>query len=137
MTAEQLISKMAERGLRITEQRRSLAELFAKTEGYLFPKDVYEYMEQQYPGLSFDTVYRNLKLMQEMSLIEQFNFENGPKFRLHCQEHDHHHHFVCMQCETVVPLTYCPLDSADIPEHFEVVKHRFEVQGYCGDCQSP
>lgn len=136
MTAEQLIQKMAERGLRITEQRRSLAQLFVDTEGYLLPKDVYEHLEKIYPGLSFDTVYRNLKLMEQLSLIEPFNFEDGVKFRLHCQEHDHHHHLVCMQCETVVPLVYCPLDHAAIPEQFEVVSHRFEVQGFCRDCQS-
>lgn len=136
MTSEQFLKTMAERGLRITEQRRTLAKLFVETEGYLLPKDVYEYMETQYSGLSFDTVYRNLRLMQEMALIEQFNFEDGVKFRLHCQEHKHHHHLICVECDKTYPLVYCPMDfKAGIPEHFEVVKHKFEVYGYCQDCK--
>lgn len=137
MTIDQFLNIMAERGLRITEQRRTLAKLFVETDGYLLPKTVYEHMEKQYSGLSFDTVYRNLRLMQEMGLIEQFNFEDGVKFRLHCDENHHHHHLICLECEKTYPLVFCPMDfEAGIPGHFEVVKHKFEVFGYCADCQT-
>ncbi len=136
MNSDQFLKIMADRGLRITEQRRTLSKLFVETDGYLMPKDVYEHMEKKYPGVSFDTVYRNLRLMQEMNLIEQFNFEEGVKFRLHCQEHDHHHHLICMDCEKTIPLVFCPMDyQTDIPSDFEVIKHKFEVYGYCKECK--
>lgn len=136
MTSEQLLQVMAERGLRITEQRRTLAKLFVDSDGYLTPMDVYEHMEKQYSGLSFDTVYRNLRLMNEMNLLEQFVFEGGIKFMLHCQEHDHHHHLICMSCEKTLPIVFCPMDSvANIPDDFEIVKHDFEVFGYCKECK--
>lgn len=138
LTTEQLLNTMAERGLRITRQRRTLAELFVNTDGYLFPKEIYHHMEERYPGLSYDTVYRNLKLMKELALIEQFNFEDGLTFRLHCQTDDHHHHFICMSCEQIVPLLFCPLDAVEpsIPQQLQVVSHKFEVHGYCKDCQT-
>lgn len=136
MNIDQFLETMGERGLRITEQRRTLAKLFVENQGYLLPKDVYEYMEKRYSGLSFDTVYRNLRIMNEMGLIEQFNFEDGVKFRLHCEENHHHHHLICLDCEKTYPLVFCPMDfEAGIPQHFEVVKHKFEVYGYCKDCQ--
>lgn len=136
MKAEQIIQVMANRGLRITDQRKTLAKLFAEAKGYLTPKDVYEYMGKQYSGLSFDTVYRNLRVMNEMGILEQFVFEDGVKFRVHCQQHQHHHHLFCLGCEKTLPIDYCPMTLIEgVPDDFQVVKHKFEVYGYCPDCR--
>ncbi len=136
MKTEEIIQAMSERGMRITDQRRTLADMFAGQEGYLTPKDVYEHMGRTYSGLSFDTVYRNLRIMVEMGVLEQFVFEDGIKFRAHCEEIHHHHHVICMQCEKTIPFIYCPMDGASgLPEDFSVVKHKFEIYGYCKDCR--
>ncbi|MGO4374197.1 membrane protein insertion efficiency factor YidD [Paenibacillus sp. MCAF20] len=87
-TIDEIIQSMASRGLRITDQRKTLAKLFAESPGYLAPKEVYEYMGKSYTGLSFDTVYRNLRVMEELGVLEQVMFEEGVKFKLHCREHD-------------------------------------------------
>jgi len=135
VNAEQIIQLMSEQGLRITEQRRTLAELFAGTDGYLTPKDVYELMAQRYSGLSFDTVYRNLRILHEMDVLEQFVFEDGIKFRAHCQEAHHHHHVICLHCGTTIPFVFCPMEGiSGIPNGFTVVRHKFEVYGYCEAC---
>ena len=134
MDTDDIIRMMASQGLRITDQRRTLAKLFADTPGYLSPKDVYDHMGRFYPGLSFDTVYRNLRLLDELSVLEQVVFEDGVKFKLHCREHDHHHHLICLQCGMTYPLTHCPMDATVVPDDFVIVKHKFEVFGYCGDC---
>ena len=137
MTAEEILQAMTERGMRITDQRRTLAELFAQSEEYLTAKDVYEHMGKRYSGLSFDTVYRNLRIMYEMGVLEQFVFEDGVKFRAHCDEHDHHHHLICMQCEKTIPFVYCPMDGvSDLPQQFEAVKHKFEIYGTCKECRA-
>lgn len=136
MNTDEIIRAMSAQGLRITEQRRSLANLFADAEGYLAPKDVYEYMEKMYPGLSFDTVYRNLRVLHEMDVLEQFVFEDGIRFKVHCGGHEHHHHMICLSCERTIPVEYCPMPQlANIPEQFEVVRHKFEIFGYCKDCR--
>lgn len=136
MTAEEIIQELAGQGLRITDQRRTLAKLFAETEGYLMAKDVYEVMGKQYSGLSFDTVYRNLRLMHDLGVLEQFVFEDGVKFRVHCADFMHHHHLICLHCDKTFPISYCPMiDAAELPTQFEVVKHKFEIYGYCKDCQ--
>ena len=92
MTAEEIIQKMSKQGMRITDQRKTLAKLFSENPGYLTPKDVYAYMGPIYTGLSLDTVYRNLRVMHELGILEQFIFEDGVKFRAHCEEDLHHHH---------------------------------------------
>ncbi|WP_248925718.1 Fur family transcriptional regulator [Paenibacillus hamazuiensis] len=133
-TIKEIIAAMANKGWRITDQRRSLATLFAEATGYLSPKDVYEYMRQKYPGVSFDTVYRNLRLLSEMGVLEQFYLNEGVKFRARCHSH-HHHHLICLQCEKTVSFEFCPMkDVPHLPENFQVVNHRFEIFGYCSDC---
>ncbi len=135
MDQDAIISAMAAQGLRITEQRKSLAKLFAEADGYLAPKDVYAQMEKLYSGLSFDTVYRNLRVLHEMDVLEQVVFEDGLRFKAHCGGHAHHHHLICLTCERTIPVDYCPMPQlADIPDHFQVVRHKFEVFGYCQDC---
>jgi Fur family zinc uptake transcriptional regulator len=119
---------MAAQGLRITDQRKTLAGLFAESPGYRTPKDVYEYMGRIYPGLSFDTVYRNLRIMEELGVLEQVMFEEGVRFKLHCREHKH-------QCSKTYPIKHCPMDATDVPDNFQVVRHKFEVFGYCEDCR--
>lgn len=131
---EQIVRQMSEKGLRITEQRRTLAQLFSDVPGYLTPKDVYDHMQRVYPGLSFDTVYRNLRVMQELGVVEQFMFEEGVKFRLSCEEPDHHHHMICLQCEKTLPIRSCPMPETAVPGGFKVVRHKFEVYGYCAEC---
>ncbi|MCZ8515955.1 Fur family transcriptional regulator [Paenibacillus filicis] len=133
-TIQEIISAMSSKGWRITDQRKSLATLFAESSGYLSPKDVYEYMRQQYPGVSFDTVYRNLRLLSDMGVLEQIYLNDGLKFRARCRTH-HHHHLICLQCEKTVPFEFCPMKALpECPSDFEIVNHRFEVFGYCKDC---
>ncbi|MGN7357553.1 Fur family transcriptional regulator [Paenibacillus sp. SAF-054] len=135
LSTDQIIHAMSEQGLRITDQRKTLARLFGEHSGYLSAKDVYEYMCKKYSGLSFDTVYRNLRVMQELGVLEQVVFEDGMKFKASCSEDHHHHHMICLQCQRTYPIQFCPVDLADAPEHFQVVTHKFEVFGYCKDCQ--
>lgn len=136
MNSEEIIRAMSDQGLRITEQRRLIAKLFAESDGYLTPKEVYHYMEGHYPGLSFDTVYRNLRILQELNVLEQFVFEDGIRFKAHCGGHEHHHHLICLACERTMPLDYCPMPqlSGNIDE-FQIVRHKFEIFGYCKDCK--
>jgi Fe2+/Zn2+ uptake regulation proteins len=133
-TMEEIVGRMSSQGLRVTDQRKTLAKLFAESPGYLAPKDVYEYMGKKYSGLSFDTVYRNLRVMEELGVLEQVVFEDGVKFKLHCREQHHHHHMICLHCGHTYPITFCPMELTAVPEEFKVVKHKFEVFGYCKDC---
>jgi Fur family zinc uptake transcriptional regulator len=137
MNAEDIVRAMSDQGLRITEQRRALAALFAGTDGYLAPKDVYDHMSRRYPGLSFDTVYRNLRLLHDMDVLEQVVFEDGVRFRAHCGGREHHHHIICLSCEKTFPIAYCPMPQVDgLPEEFQVVRHKFELFGYCKTCRA-
>jgi len=133
-SVQQIIQAMSAKGWRITEQRKSLATFFASSEGYLSPKDVYEHMRIAYPGISFDTVYRNLRLLCEMGVLEQLYINDGLKFRASCLKH-HHHHLICIQCEKTISFEFCPMSYfTSLPGDYKVLNHRFEVFGTCPQC---
>lgn len=136
MTEQQIIDAMANHGMRITEQRKTLAKLFADTQKSLSAKEIYEHMEKKYSGLSFDTVYRNVRTLHELGIIEQFQLDDGVRFKLRCTSGTHHHHLICLECETTVSIDYCPLDELQQwPDSFQVVQHKFELYGYCKNCK--
>ena len=49
-SVKQMIGVMTANGWRITEQRREMAVIFSRAEGYLSPKDVYDQMAVAYPA---------------------------------------------------------------------------------------
>jgi Fur family zinc uptake transcriptional regulator len=133
-TIQQIIQAMIIKGWLITEQRKNMARLFAEAEGYLSPKDVYDFMKIPYPGVSFDTVYRNLGLLSEIGVLEQIYFNDGLKFRASCLSH-HHHHLICTKCEKTMTFDFCPMKfMSALPGNYEIMQHRFEVFGICPDC---
>lgn len=132
---ELLVQSMSKHGLRITDQRKTIAQIFANANGFLTAKDIFLQMVAKYDGLSFDTVYRNLKLLDEAGVIERFQIEDSNKYRVACFGHQHHHHMICLTCMRVFPLESCPMDNFQAPDHFRIVKHKFEIYGYCDTCQ--
>jgi Fur family zinc uptake transcriptional regulator len=135
--AQEMLSIMSRNGWRITDQRRTLAKIFADFDGFLSPKDVYDHMRDKYPGVSLDTVYRNLRMLSDMGALEQFYFmDGGLKFKGSCQSH-HHHHLICVNCERTMSFEYCPMDGTiKLPGNFKIMNHRFEIYGLCEECQN-
>ncbi|MBB6732131.1 transcriptional repressor [Cohnella sp. CBP 2801] len=133
---ESMLNRMSEAGLRITEQRKKMAKLFAESPGFVSAGEIFLYLRSFYSGLSYDTVYRNLRLLLKLELVELVHFEDGNKFRINRDEKpSHHHHFICLACDYVMPIEYCPMASLPaLPDSVTVIKHRFDVYGYCGNC---
>lgn len=134
---QDMLAVMSRNGWRITDQRRTMAQIFANQDGYLSPKDVYDQMTVKYPSVSFDTVYRNLRMLSEMGVLEQFYFmDGGLKFKGSCLSH-HHHHLICVNCEKTLTFDYCPMEQQMVlPGKYKILNHRFEVYGICEECQN-
>ncbi|SFD80218.1 Fur family transcriptional regulator, zinc uptake regulator [Paenibacillus catalpae] len=132
----EMVNTMSRHGWRITEQRKRLAQIFVDHDGYLSPKDVYDQLSNYYPNVSFDTVYRNLRMLSEMGVLEHFYFiDGGLKFRESCNSH-HHHHLICVNCEKTLAFEDCPMElGVQLPGNFKILRHRFEVYGLCEECQ--
>lgn len=125
---------------KLTKQRRSLLNILANHEDrYMELTELDQLMRQEYPKMSYNTIYRNIKEFSEIGIVEENQNENDGKteVKLDCNErHTHHHHFICNNCGKVRELQMCPLSffSEQLPGA-EITGHHFELYGLCADCK--
>ncbi|MBX6396173.1 MAG: transcriptional repressor [Alicyclobacillaceae bacterium] len=136
MEVETYLDQLREQGLKLTGQRRSILEILLTEDRYMTAKELMDRMQDQYPHISYDTIYRNLKVLHRQRIIEESMFQDGSnRFRIRCRD-PHHHHFICVQCGSTIPIEACPMElPVSVPDGFRVHSHRFEIFGECADCQ--
>ncbi|MFB4166174.1 Fur family transcriptional regulator [Alteribacillus sp. JSM 102045] len=137
MNVQQALNRLKKEGFKFTGKREQLLHLFAEEKRYLSAKEVLAAMQKMYPGVSFDTVYRNLALFEEMGILEMTELEGEKRFRFSCSTTEHHHHLICLECGKTRQIHSCPMDwiEESVEGDFEVTSHKFEIYGYCTDCQ--
>ncbi|WP_054710924.1 Fur family transcriptional regulator [Shouchella patagoniensis] len=131
------LNRLKQEGYKYTGKREDMLKLFAADPRYLTAKDVLEAMQDLYPGLSFDTIYRNLSLFAELELLETTELEGEKRFRFSCKTNEHHHHLICLDCGKTEHIHTCPVDDSIAKRfpHFQVTGHKFEIYGMCQQCQ--
>jgi len=136
MNMDKAIELLKEKGYKLTDKRRDMLAFFLQSDGYRTAKELNEYMEKRYAGVSFDTVYRNLHLFTEMGILEATELEGEKHFQIACSMH-HHHHFICKTCGKTKEIDLCPME--DLGKRlggFLIQDHKFEVYGICPACQA-
>ena len=97
--------------LKITKQRHALLEFLLTNQAhYTDVVTVDAYMRTEFPGMSHNTVYRNLKEFEEVGIVEQNTEQERTRVKYQCDfHHQHHHHFICQNCGKVIELQMCPV----------------------------
>lgn len=135
---EYSMHKLTESGLKYTKRRADLLAVFDTDDTrFISAKMVQKRIAETYPSMSFDTIYRNLKLFTEHEFLEESEVNGEMTFRKHCNPNmGHHHHFICQNCGKTAPLKMCPLDffEAQLPG-YDINDHIFELQGICASCK--
>ncbi|MBD3233437.1 MAG: transcriptional repressor [candidate division Zixibacteria bacterium] len=128
-----LNQKIKEQGYRMTKQRAIVLEELAKSKDHPRADEIYHLVRQRLPKISFGTVYRNLKTLKDLGLIQELNY--GKKFSRFDANLEPHHHFVCLRCGKVYDVNPQPADKMcqKVAENigFEVASFRLEFYGYC------
>ncbi len=124
---------LEDNGYRLTLPRREIiGALEAKQEGFTAEEIVTEL-----PGLGRATIYRTLKLLQDVGAICRLNMMNGAP-RYSPSRVEHHHHTVCIRCGMVSEFRAATLErflralSAEIPG--VIVGHRIDLYVTCPTC---
>lgn len=136
MNVGEALRLMKEKGFKYTEKRKQMLELFAGRDKYLTAKEVLEALRPAYPGLSVDTVYRNLSLFAVLGILEMTELSGEKRFRFACDARRHHHHFICTECGKTKEIDICPMERlATQLDGYEIADHKFEIYGTCPQCQ--
>ena len=135
MGIEEAVKLLVDKGYKVTHKREEILEFLKSQNKYTSVKEVIDHMKSDYPGLSYETIYRNLALFAELGILEETELDGEKKYQLSCGTDHHHHHVICLKCGKTKTLENCPM--IDVPEisEFDVTGHKFEIYGYCGECR--
>ena len=96
-----LRSSLHDRGQRLTAQRQRVLELFEQLgeSSHLSAEEVHQRLRGGEERISLATVYRSLRLLSSMGLLQELELaEGGRRFELSGEAHRDHHHLVCVRC---------------------------------------
>jgi len=122
----------AERGLRITEQRRVIAKVLSDSTDHPDVEKLHERATAIDPGISIATVYRTVRLFEEAGILDRHDFGDG-RARYEAAPEAHHDHMIDVETGSVIEFVDPELEALQrqIAERlgFRLVDHRMELFG--------
>ena len=101
MTDTTILERCEARGLRMTEQRRTIATVLESSDDHPDVDELYARASAVDPGISIATVYRTVKLFEEAGILEKLEFGDG-RARYEDAEREHHDHLIDVTTGDVV-----------------------------------
>src|SRR5687767_10924549 len=122
----------ADKGLRITEQRKIIAKVLGDSEDHPDVETLHARAAAVDPNISIATVYRTVRLFEEAGILERHDFGEG-RARYEAADATHHDHLIDAETGNVIEFVDEELDALQrrIAEKrgFRLVDHRMELYG--------
>ena len=132
------LNTLKERGLRLTPQRRLIAEIIHNAHSHLAAEDIISFVQNKMPGVNKSTIYRTLDILEQAGCV--LKSESGGHFIYHHAEEGHHHHLVCIKCGQTIE---CPSSAFSEVERSLAEEYGFIVnfqhvviKGVCQSCKT-
>jgi Fur family transcriptional regulator, ferric uptake regulator len=126
----------ADKGLRITEQRKTIAKVLGESEDHPDVETLHQRAAAVDPNISIATVYRTVRLFEEAGILERHEFGDG-RARYEAVSDHHHDHLIDVESGKVIEFADEELESLQkrIAEKlgFRLVDHRMELYGVALD----
>lgn len=133
-----MLEVLHESGFRVTTQRKLILEAIAHQVGWhVHPKDVYSYVRERDENIGLATVYRTIKMLEDMELLNQVYMmgkqDTAPS------DHGTHYHLICLKCGNIKDMNDDILDGIEKKVNdnygFETTQTKLTLYGMCGNCR--
>ena len=122
----------AERGLRITEQRKVIAQVLSESDDHPDVEALHARASAIDPKISIATVYRTVRLFEEAGILDRHDFGDG-RARYEAAPEAHHDHLIDVETGKVVEFVDPELEALQkvIAQKlgYRLVDHRMELYG--------
>ncbi len=132
MKNDTIEARCADKGLRMTEQRRVIARVLEASDDHPDVEELYARAVAVDPKISIATVYRSVKLFEEAGILDKLEFGDG-RARYEDAERDHHDHLIDMNSGEVIEFVDPDIEALQekIAEKlgYRLKGHRLELYG--------
>jgi Fur family ferric uptake transcriptional regulator len=128
-----------EKGMRMTEQRRTIARVLETSDDHPDVEELYRRAFAIDPNISLSTVYRTVKLFEDSGIIERHVFGEG-RARYETLPEEHHDHLIDIRSGHVMEFRNEEIEA--IQERiarelgYKLVGHRLELYAVPFDKES-
>lgn len=129
---DSIIERCETKGLRMTEQRRTIATVLQESSDHPDVEELYARASARDSGISLATVYRTVKLFEEAGILDKLEFGDG-RARYEDAEREHHDHLIDISSGEVIEFVDPEIEALQekIAEKlgFQLKGHRLELYG--------
>lgn len=133
-----ITSIFKEKHLKLTPQRIAVYKYLKSTKEHPSAEAIYNALQEDYPTMSLATVYKALKTLSEVGLIQELNVGEG-NFRYDGSTHAHSH-IKCSVCNRVDDVEGTVLGDlhakAEEQTKYKILSSQVYFYGICEDCYS-
>ena len=129
---DRIESLCAERGMRMTDQRRVVARVLSNSQDHPDVEELYRRASAIDPHISIATVYRTVRLFEEAGVVERHDFGDG-RSRYEEATNDHHDHLIDTKTGRVIEFFDEEIEKLKeaIAERlgYRLIGHKLELYG--------
>ena len=130
--SDTIIARCEAKGLRMTEQRRTIAAVLEESKDHPDVEELYARASARDSAISLATVYRTVKLFEEAGILDKLEFGDG-RARYEDAERDHHDHLIDIQSGEVIEFMDPEIEKLQekiaAKLGFRLMGHKLELYG--------
>ena len=130
--ADTIIERCEAKGLRLTGQRRIIAQVLEDAQDHPDVEQLYARAAERDPNISLATVYRTVKLFEEAGILEKLEFGDG-RARYEDADREHHDHLIDLTTGEVIEFVDPEIEALQekIARRlgYDLKGHRLELYG--------
>lgn len=132
MTLSLIEKKCIEKGMKITGQRKLIAQILSESKDHPDAEELYRRVVEIDNKVSIPTIYRTLRLLEAAEIIRKVDFNNG-RARYEYADNEHHHHLIDIHSGEIIEFYSEELEklkhkiAADLG--YELIDHKLELYG--------
>jgi len=140
--------KFDENCVRITAGREAVINILHSTDKHLSATDIYLMAQRDNPDIGLTTVYRTLELLEQLNMVQKFDFGDGhARYELlnNPGGKGHHHHLICLKCKKIIDYKdfvseemNCLARTEELLSakyNFVITDHSVTFYGFCQSCK--
>lgn len=130
--------RLRDAGYKLTHARLTVLTVLEEKEGHLTSTEVLDAVAQRDASIGRASVFRTLDLLTQLAIIRPTYVDSSMSPHYVLLPDGHHHHILCVNCNTIIEFEDCGLSSLsrrlEDEFHVQLTGHLLEFYGLCEAC---